>query len=313
MSTAAIVAQAREAGQVVLAFNVPYLPMVEPIVRAVADEGSFALIETARLEWLKFESQSPAAVMAEFAKWQRPEHVHIHLDHVPVVDEDGQPVDFLPIIGEAIALGYQSVMVDGSRLPLADNIAATRPVVELAHRAGIPCEAELGAVLGHEAGPLPDYEELFASGRGFTDVAEAEHFVRETGCDWLSVAVGNVHGAISGALRHQKKIEARLDLDRLEALSQATGIPLVLHGGSGVGQEDVLAAVKKGIAKVNIAMENRQAYEAALREGGDVAAAQEAVYRRTRAIIRACTLVQPSSPCGRGHRRVATRTTGTRP
>lgn len=286
-STAAIIAKAREAGQVVLAFNVPYLPMVEPIVRAVADEGSFALIETARLEWLKFEAQGPAAVMAEFAKWQRPEHVRIHLDHVPVLDEDGQQVDYLPIIGEAIALGYQSVMVDGSRLPLEDNIAATRQVVELAHQAGIPCEAELGAVLGHEAGPLPDYEKLFASGRGFTDVAEAERFVGETGCDWLSVAVGNIHGAISGALRHQKKVEARLNLERVAALSRATGIPLVLHGGSGIRQEYVLAAVKKGVAKINIAAENRQAYEAALRDGGDVAAAQEAVYERTRAIIRA--------------------------
>ncbi|MGQ9555809.1 MAG: class II fructose-bisphosphate aldolase [Anaerolineae bacterium] len=286
-STAAIVAKAREAGQVVLAFNVPYLPMVEAIVRAVADEGSFALIETARLEWLKFEAQGPAAVMAEFAKWQRPEHVRIHLDHVPVLDEDGQQVDYLPIISEAIALGYQSVMVDGSRLPLEDNIAATRQVVELAHQAGIPCEAELGAVLGHEAGPLPDYEELFASGCGFTDVAEAERFVGETGCDWLSVAVGNIHGAISGALRHQKKVEARLNLERVAALSRATGIPLVLHGGSGIRQEYVLAAVKKGVAKINIAAENRQAYEAALRDGGDVAAAQEAVYERTRAIIRA--------------------------
>ena len=81
---------------------------------------------------------------------------------------------------------------------------------------------------------MPSYEELYASGKGFTDVDEARRFVQETGCDWLSVAIGNIHGAISGALKDQKKVEARLNLDRLNQLSQVTGIPLVLHGGSGI-------------------------------------------------------------------------------
>jgi ketose-bisphosphate aldolase len=195
-------------------------------------------------------------------------------------------VDYLSIIREAIELGYQSIMVDGSRLDLEGNIAATGQVVEMARRAGIPCEAELGAVLGHEAGPLPPYEELFESGRGFTDVGEAERFVQETGCDWLSVAIGNVHGAVSGALKDRRKVEAKLNLDHLERLRQATGVPLVLHGGSGVKREYLLAAIKKGIAKVNIGTEIRQAYESALRESGSVAAAQDAVYDRTCWLIR---------------------------
>ena len=192
-------------------------------------------------------------------------------------------MDYEPVIAEAISLGYGSVMVDGSRLPLEANIGATRRVAAMAHAAGIACEAELGAVLGHEAGPLPDYEELFASGRGFTDVAEAQQFVRESGCDWLSVAVGNIHGAISRAARSQRKAEARLDLSRLEALSRATGVPLVLHGGSGIRQEHVLAAVGKGIAKINIGAEIRQAYEAAL--PGGVSSAQRAVRERTGAVL----------------------------
>ena len=178
-------------------------------------------------------------------------------------------------------------MVDGSRLDLEGNIEATRQVVEMAHQAGIPCEAELGAVLGHEAGPLPPYEELFESGLGFTDVKEAKRFVRETGCDWLSVAIGNIHGAVSGALKDKKKVEARLNLDHLERLRQATGgIPLVLHGGSGVKREYLLAAIKGGIAKVNIGTEIRQAYKLALRESGSVVAAQDAVYDRTCWLIR---------------------------
>jgi fructose-bisphosphate aldolase class II len=286
VKTSDIINNASKAGVAIPAFNVPYLPMVEPVIRAVVDQDSFALVETARLEWIKFESQSPAAVMEEFMKWNEPDFVRIHLDHVPVIDEDNLEVDYLSIIRDAIELGYQSVMVDGSRLDLEGNIGATRQVVEMAHQAGIPCEAELGAVLGHEAGPLPPYEELFESGRGFTNVKEAERFVRETGCDWLSVAIGNIHGAVSGALKDQKKVEARLNLEHLARLRQATGVPLVLHGGSGVKREYLLAGIKKGITKVNIGTEIRQAYKSALRESGSVAAAQDAVYDRTSWLIR---------------------------
>jgi fructose-bisphosphate aldolase class II len=279
-NSADILKNAGMAGVAIPAFNVPYLPMIEPLIRAVIDQDAFALIEVARLEWIKFESQSPAAVMEEFLKWQEPDYVRLHLDHIPVIDEDGLEVDYVSIIKEAIALGYQSVMVDGSRLDLEGNIAATRQVVELAHAAGMPCEAELGAVLGHEAGPLPPYEELFESGMGFTDVQEAARFVQQTGCDWLSVAIGNVHGAVSGALRDKKKVEARLNLDHLEKIRQTTGIPLVLHGGSGVRREYLVGAIKKGIAKVNIGTEVRQAYESALSDSKSVAAAQDSLYER---------------------------------
>jgi len=281
-----IVTNAFRQGLMVPAFNVPYLPMIQPVVRAVADEASFAFIAVARPEWIKFEAMGPAAVAEEFAKWDDPDHVRLHLDHVPVIDEDDLRVDFVPIFREAIDLGYQSVMIDASRLDLNGNVQATRQIADMAHAAGIPCEAELGAILGHEAGPLPPYDELFESGMGFTDVAEAERFVREAGCDWLSVAIGSVHGAISGAAKDKKKIEARLNLDHLERLRQATGIPLVLHGGSSVKRDMLLAAVELGIAKVNVATEIRQAYESALRASGQVATAQQAVYDRTIWLIR---------------------------
>ncbi|MCD6286282.1 MAG: class II fructose-bisphosphate aldolase, partial [Anaerolineae bacterium] len=128
-----VVRAAWEARTVVPAFNVPYLPMLGPVVRAVADQDSFALIETARIEWLKFECYGPAAVQEAFARFGDPEHVRLHLDHVPVVDEEGLEVDYLPIIRKAIALGYDSVMIDGSLLSLEANIAATRQVAGLAH------------------------------------------------------------------------------------------------------------------------------------------------------------------------------------
>ena len=275
------VAKARAQGLAVPAFNVPYLPMVEPVIAAVADADCWALVATARLEWLKFASQGPAAVAREYARWARPGYTGLHLDHVPVIDEDGHRVDYMPIVREALDLGYASVMIDGSRLPLQENIAITREVVELAHAAGVPCEAELGAVLGHEIGPHPPYEELFANRLGFTDPDEAQRFVRETGCDWLSVAIGNVHGAIAGLLKDQKKPQARLDLEHLQRLATATRVPLVLHGGSGLSQADVLQSMQRGIAKINIAAEIRQAYEQTLRETQRVGAAQAAVYQRT--------------------------------
>lgn len=263
------------------AFNVPYLPMVKPVVHAVVDQDSFALIEVARLEWLKFEAQSLAAVAAEFARWPAPDHVRLHLDHIPVIDEDGQDVDYISDIQTAIDLGYQSVMIDGSRLSLDANITATRQVAMMAHGAGVPCEAELGAVLGHEDGPPPPYDQLFESGQGFTRVEEARRFVRETGCDWLSVAIGNIHGAVAEGRKDKKKIAARLDLDHLQRLFDATGIPLVLHGGSGIPREYVLASFERGIAKINIATEIRQAYEQALQTTAKITAAQDAVYDRT--------------------------------
>jgi fructose-bisphosphate aldolase class II len=284
--TAQIVRKASELGLTVPAFNTPYLPIMEAVVRALVDQDCFGLIAVARPEWTKFEAKSLNAVAAEYARWGQPSHTRLHLDHVPVIDEDHMQVDYLHILREAIDLGYQSVMVDGSRLDLDGNIAATRQAVELAHAAGVPCEAELGAVLGHEAGPLPPYEELFESGKGFTDVAEATRFVRETECDWLSVAIGNIHGAISVATRDQKKVEARLDLSHLEALHQATGVPLVLHGGSGIQQQYLLGAIKHGIAKVNIGTEIRQPYEVTLRTTASVTAAQDAVYERTCWVIR---------------------------
>lgn len=285
MNTNQIVWAAFKQGLVVPAFNIPYLPMMEPVIQAVIESDAFALIETARLEWVKFEAGGPEEVMQEFQRWQHPEYVGLHLDHIPVVDEDNQSVDYLNVIQNALDLGYGSVMVDGSRLSLEENITATRQVVELVHQVGVPCEAELGAVLGHEAGPLPPYDELFESGRGFTDEHDAARFVEETGCDWLSVAVGNIHGAISGVAKEKKKVEARLNLEHLETIRKATGIPLVLHGGSSVSREHLLRAISSGIAKVNIGTEIRQAYESALNETGEIYAAKQAVFERTAWLI----------------------------
>lgn len=269
---------------VIPAFNIPFLPMVKPIIEAVRDENSFGLIQVARLEWEKFESQSLKAVCEEFQKWNDPKHVRLHLDHVPVIDEDNIVVDYVNIIKEAMSLGYQSLMVDGSRLSLNDNIRATKEVCDITHELGLPCEAELGAVLGHESGPMPPYDEIFKSGKGFTKIEEAVQFVKESGCDWLSVAIGNIHGAISESARGNIKPQARLNIEHLKKLREATEIPLVLHGGSGIKKEYVLDAIKNGIAKINVGTEIRQEYENGLKKGG-IELGREYLYNKTRDII----------------------------
>jgi ketose-bisphosphate aldolase len=279
LSTSECMQNARREGLVIPAFNIPYLPIMEPVVEALRSTDNFGLIAVARPEWVKFEARSVRAVYEEYQRVKDERFTRLHLDHVPVVDEDNLRVDYEAVIREAIQLGYQSVMVDGSRLSLEENIQATRKVVQIAHAAGVPVEGELGAVFGHEAGPPPPYEELFASGKGFTAPEEAKRFVEETNVDWLSVAIGSVHGAISGVLRHSKKVEARLNLERLDRIYSDVRIPLVLHGGSGIKKDYIREAVRRGIAKINIGTAIRQPYVAALKESP--AAARKAAFAAT--------------------------------
>jgi fructose-bisphosphate aldolase class II len=283
LNTKEIVNNAFKAGLIVPAFNIPHLPMMEAVVEAIKESNSFGLIQVARLEWEKFESKSLKAIRDEYEKYKNVTHTRLHLDHSPVIDEDDLLVDYEAIISEAIALGYESVMVDGSRLSLEENIAATKKAVKLAHDAGLAIEAELGAVLGHESGPLPPYEELFASGEGFTDPEQACTFVKETDVDWLSVSFGNIHGAISGAAKSQKKIAARLSIKTLDQIREVTGIPLVLHGGSGIQVDCLLEAFKHGIAKINIGTTIRQAYEAGVQKS--IGQGQDNVYVETKRLI----------------------------
>lgn len=287
MDTRIIVRKALENGLVIPAFNIPHPPMLKAIVQAIVDENSVAMIQVARLEWEKFESQSLEYIAEEYAKYAVEGHTLLHLDHVPVIDEDHLEVDYMSIIKRAISAGYGSVMVDGSRLSLDGNIEATRAVADVAHAAGVPVEAELGAVMGHETEQTSiPYEEIFAKKMGFTRVDEAQKFVRESECDWLSVAVGSVHGAIADNLLDKKKPAAKLDIERITELRNALNIPLVLHGGSGIEQDYITRGIKAGIAKINVGTELRQPYERAMRERNDVEYARECVYKRCRELIR---------------------------
>ncbi len=272
------------AGTVIPAFNVAHLPMMEPVVRALRETRCFGLVAVSRIDWEKFGA---GGIRDIYDRYQQDKHegfTRLHLDHVPVIDEDGKKVDYEAVLASALDLGYESVMVDGSRLPLEENIAATKKIVAMSHERGVPVEAELGAVLGHEEGPLPPYEQLFASGRGFTDPGEAQRFVRETGVDWLSVAIGNIHGAVAPADRGKQKIAARLNIEHLRRIRETVSRPLVLHGGSGIQKAYLIEAFENGIAKLNVGTIIRQVYEQGA--GESVRQGQENVYRKMLWLIR---------------------------
>ena len=160
-----------------------------------------------------------------------------HLDHGYTLDDCRAALD----------AGFTSVMFDGSRLPLQQNIDATAAVVELAHAAGVSCEAEIGFV-GYAGG----------AGSAGTDPAEAARFATQTRVDALAVSIGNLH--------LQQGPGDGLDLDRLAAIEAVTSVPLVIHGGSGVAQaQRARLAATSHICKFNIGTELRMAFGTALR------------------------------------------------
>jgi ketose-bisphosphate aldolase len=191
--------------------------------------------------------RNPLAAAALASAREASVAVGVHLDHC----KDPKEID------ACLELGYSSVMIDGSHLEFEQNIALTRAVVERAHAAGAWVEAELGALAGDEdsSGDV----EVGA----MTDPDQAAEFAERTGVDALAVAVGNVHGFTPKPVR--------LDLERLRAIAAATPVPLVLHGASGLPEEDLLGAVAAGVVKVNINAELRRAHLSALAAGMDEA------------------------------------------
>ena len=146
----------------------------------------------------------------------------------------------------AIKLGFSSVMYDGAHLPFEENIATTRKIVEIAHAFGIQVEAELGKI--PDVGETVDWEDYY------TDVEEARRFVAETGIDYLAISVGIVHGVIPGLPMQP------INIQRIKDIKAATGIPLVLHGASGLTQQEVQDAKAAGVHKFNADTDLRHAF-----------------------------------------------------
>ncbi len=225
---------AQKRGYAVGAFNFENMEMVKAIIRAAEEMDAPVMLQTTpgSIKYGTLETFA-AIVRAEAEKTSVP--VCLHLDH-------GSSFE---LAVQAIRAGYTSVMIDGSKLVFEENAELSKRVADVARAVRIPCEAELGKVGGKE-------DDQEAVGDTNTDPAEAKEFVERTGITSLAVAIGTAHGFYVGT--------PVLDKERLSEIRSLVDIPLVLHGASGLRDEEVRECVKRGICKVNFATELRKAY-----------------------------------------------------
>jgi len=209
------------------AFSVANMEMVIAAVRTAEELRSPLILQIAEVRLGPSPLHIIGPMMIEAAK-KATVPVAVHFDHGETEEK----------IVEALEIGFTSVMFDGSSLPLGENIAKTKNIVQLAKNYGATVEAEIGRVGGSEDGSV-DIE------IAITSVEEAKRFTDETRVDALAIAIGNAHGVYKG--------NPKLRLDRLEEINNEVKIPLVLHGGSGISQEDFRTAISHGIRKINVA------------------------------------------------------------
>lgn len=253
--------EAREHHRAVGAFSVSSIDMIHGVVRAAEALNTPVILQVAqvRLPHSPLHIIGPAMLAAAQAAAVP---VAVHLDH-GMTEE---------CIHEALDLGFTSVMFDGSRLPMAENIVRTRAITETARRYGASVEAEIGVVGKTETGAA-----LTAQ---CADPEEAVHFVRETGVDALAVAIGNAHGVYEGT--------PALRFDVLERMRGRCGdTAFVLHGGTGISAEDFRRAIRLGMHKINIATASFMAAHRAAQGAADyfdmigrMSAAAESVARQ---------------------------------
>jgi fructose-bisphosphate aldolase class II len=210
------------------AFDVVSLDFISGVIAAAEEKQAPVIVSLAEshFEYFDFELLM-AAVVAAAERTSVP--VAIHLDHG----------ESLASAVHAIKLGCTGVMVDASSLPLEDNIAHTRAVVDMAHACGIPVEGELGYVPGVEG----EDAERHPGEVVYTSVDAASRYRDETGVDFLAVSIGTVHGRMRG--------EPKLDFERLAEINASLGIPLVIHGGTGLSEDQFRNLIANGVTKIN--------------------------------------------------------------
>ncbi|MFW6264691.1 MAG: class II fructose-1,6-bisphosphate aldolase [Bacillota bacterium] len=239
---AEILNKANDEGYAVGGFNINNMEFLQGIIWAAEEMKSPLILQTSEGA-LRYIGMDYVMGMVEAATKNTSVPVALHLDHGSTFDS----------IMQCIRNGYSSVMIDGSHHPYEENIALTKKVVEAAHAVGVSVEAELGKLGGVE-----DDVSVDAKDATFTDPAEAEEFVERTGVDALAIAIGTAHGVYSG--------DPELDFDRLKTIKERIKIPVVLHGASGVPEEDVKKSVSLGVNKVNVNTDFQQAFNEKIRE-----------------------------------------------
>ncbi|MET8569564.1 ketose-bisphosphate aldolase [Streptomyces sp. NPDC004783] len=244
-TTGDLITRAAAARCAVAAFNVITLEHIEAVVAGAESAGTPVVLQVSEnAVKFRYGRLLPLARAAVAAAEAAAVPVALHLDHV---QSDG-------LLRQAPDAGFSSVMYDASRLPYAENLAATRAAADWAHAQGLWIEAELGEV-GGKNGEAP----LDAHAPGArTDPAEARAFVADSAVDALAVAVGSSHAMTTRT--------ASLDHDLLKELAGGLDVPLVLHGSSGVPDGELVAAVSGGIAKVNVGTALNIAMTGAIRE-----------------------------------------------
>ena len=228
VNTVELLKHAEKNSYAVGAFNVINLDFLNGILEAAEIMKSPVILNIAEVHfpYVNIEQITPAIIqMVEKAT-------------VPVVLNLDHGLSFEAVV-RALKCGFSAIMYDASKKPFEQNIEETRLVVKMAHSVGISVEAELGQVGGAEGGK----KAAKAKREYFTDPALAERFVKETGIDALAVSVGNVHGFYDGA--------PELDFELITEIKSRVGIPLVLHGGSGISDDDFRRAIKLGMSKIN--------------------------------------------------------------
>ncbi|MCX4459100.1 class II fructose-bisphosphate aldolase family protein [Streptomyces sp. NBC_01728] len=244
-ATGDLVTAAAEARTAVAAFNIITLEHVEAVIAGAESVAAPVVLQVSEnAVKFRYGRLLPLARAAAAAAERASVPVALHLDHVQSDD----------LLRQASGAGFSSVMYDAARLPYEENLAATRAAADWAHAQGLWIEAELGAVGGKNGEPPLDAHAPGAR----TDPAEARAFVADSGVDALAVAIGSSHAMTTRT--------AALDHDRLKRLAAALGVPLVLHGSSGVPDDELVAAVAGGIAKVNVGTALNIAMTGAVRE-----------------------------------------------
>jgi fructose-bisphosphate aldolase class II len=235
--------KAKEEGYAVGQFNLNNLEFTQAILQAAEAEKSPVILGVSEGAARYMGGFYTVVKMVEglLEDYKITVPVAIHLDHGSSFEK----------CKEAIDAGFTSVMIDASHHPFEENVATTSQVVEYAHSKGVSVEAELGTVGGQE-------DDVVAEGVIYADPKECEELVKRTGIDCLAPALGSVHGPYKG--------EPKLGYPEMKAIGKATGLPLVLHGGTGIPTHDIQKSISLGTAKINVNTENQIASAKAVRE-----------------------------------------------
>lgn len=248
---AQLLIKAQAEGYAVGGFNMNNLETLQAIIEVAEEEKSPVIVQLSEGA-LKYVGLEYAVACVKAAAEQVSVPVALHLDHGGSFKK----------IMQCIRGGFSAVMIDGSKLPFEENIALVQKVVEAGHSVGVTVEAELGKIGGTEDDHTLDEREA-----SMTKPSEAKEFAERTGIDALAIAIGTAHGPYKG--------KPELDFKRLEEIRAIVNIPLVLHGASGVYDEDIQRAISMGICKININTDFQQAFIGKVR---DVLANDSKVY-----------------------------------